>query len=506
VTRIVDGPRWWAGVEPDKTAVVFEGDELTYGELDTWSDRLAHRLVELGSRPGDRVGILAGNCLEYCVSAVAVLKTGGVLVPMSTRLTVAELVILTESSQPRLVLTDAELQDKCREAAEAGTGYAVARLEEEATPVRQGERRRFEIADVDPGEPAALIYTSGTTGRPKGVIFTNRSVLGFISEWGLTEDGFNHDMRQLMVLPLGGAPGTVWGIIHVFVRGATLVLHRQFRPDDALAALTDQRITCLLGVPILYDQIAAQPGFADADLSALTTAHVGGARVSDQMLRAYGAKGVLLRQIYGMTEAGGSACANPKHLAIDRPEFCGRGNVFTRLRVVRPDGSDCDPGEPGEILIKGPSLTPGYWGNPEATAETIVDGWLHSGDLGVLDEDGNLRMVDRLKDLIISGGLNISPTEIENVIDELDAVVEVAVVPAEDPKFGETPAAIVRLSAELEADAIVAHCNGRLADFKVPRYVIVTDEPLPRMASGKLAKRIIREQHPDIANVHAKVR
>jgi fatty-acyl-CoA synthase len=292
----------------------------------------------------------------------------------------------------------------------------------------------------------------------------------------------------------------------VAVRGGTLFLHRQFRPADTLKALEENRVTVFLGVPILYEQMAAQPGFAAADLSSLVTAHVGGARVSDQLLRAYGAKNVLLRQIYGMTEAGGSATANAKADALEHPEMCGRGGPFTRLRVVRDDGTDCDPGEPGEILIKGPANTPGYWGNPEATAETIVDGWLHSGDLGTLDETGNLRMVDRLKDLIISGGLNISPTEIENVIDELDAVVEVAVIPAEDEKFGETPAAIVRLQAELSAQQIIEHCNTRLADFKVPRYVIVTDEALPRMASGKLAKRIIREQHPDIARVHVKIR
>jgi fatty-acyl-CoA synthase len=313
-------------------------------------------------------------------------------------------------------------------------------------------------------------------------------------------------MRQLLVLPLGGAPGTIWGIVHAAVRGGTLYLHRQFRPADTLKALEEHRITVFLGVPILYEQMAAQPGFADADLSSLVTAHVGGARVSDQMLRAYGSKNVLLRQIYGMTEAGGSATANAKADALEHPEMCGRGGPFTRLRVVREDGTDCDPGEPGQILIKGPAVTPGYWGNPEATAETIVDGWLHSGDLGTLDATGNLRMVDRLKDLIISGGLNISPTEIENVIDELEQVIEVAVIPADDEKFGETPAAIVRLHAEVDPRQIIEHCDARLADFKVPRYVIVADEPLPRMASGKLAKRIIREQHPDIAGAHAKVR
>ncbi|MHB8694801.1 MAG: class I adenylate-forming enzyme family protein [Solirubrobacteraceae bacterium] len=505
MSLIVDGPRWWARVAPDKPAVVFEGDELGYAALDGWSDRVGALLGARGVTPGARVGILAGNSIEYVVAVVAVLKAGAVVVPMSTRLTVAELVTLTESSEPWLVITDAEQEDRAAEASAAGIGYSLA-LIGEITELRDGERITYSRTEVDPDEPAALIYTSGTTGEPKGVIFTNTSILSFIAEWGLTEDGFDHDMRLLWLLPLGGAPGTIWGIIHTIVRGSTMYLERTFRPAQAVAAIAAHRITCMLGVPILFEQMSLQENYSEADLKTLTTAHVGGARVSDQLLRSYSDKGVLLRQIYGMTEAGGSASANAKADAIDHPERCGRGNVFTQLKVVRHDGSECEPGEPGEILIKGPSITKGYWRNPEATAQTIVDGWLHSGDLGELDETGNLRMVDRLKDLIISGGLNISPTEIENVIDELEAVVEVAVVPAEDEKFGETPAAIVRLSAELKPGEIVAHCNGRLADFKVPRYVILTDEPLPRMASGKLAKRVIRERHPDIADLHAKVR
>jgi fatty-acyl-CoA synthase len=505
VSLIVDGPRWWAVHAADKPAVVFEGDQITYAELDAWSDRVATMLAGRGIDAGDRVGTLAGNSIEYYVAVIAVLKTGAIVVPMSTRLTIAELVILTGSSTPKIVIVDDANAEHAAEASAQGCRYDRINVMD-ITDLRTGGRTPFPRVEVDPAEPTALIYTSGTTGRPKGVIFSNRSVLGSIHEWGLTEEGFVHGMRQLTVLPLGGAPGTVWGIIHAAVRGGTLYLTRQFRPAETLQALEQNKITVFLGVPILYEQMAAQPGFTGADLSSLVTAHVGGARVSDQMLRAYGAKNVLLRQIYGMTEAGGSATANARADALTHPEMCGRGGPFTQLRVVRDDGTDCDPGEPGEILIKGPAVTPGYWGNAEATAETIVDGWLHSGDLGTLDETGNLRMVDRLKDLIISGGLNISPTEIENVIDELDAVVEVAVIPADDDKFGETPAAIVRLKHDLEPEAIVEHCNAQLADFKVPRYVIVTDEPLPRMASGKLAKRILREQHPDIAQVHAKVR
>ena len=502
---VIDGPEWWARAEPEKTALQFEGDSLSYRELNDWADRAAADLVARGVEPGDRLAILAGNCIEYCVAVLGAVKAGAVIVPMNTRLTPKELAVLTTSSEPRILYTDEGLAGVADEVEGLGPSFDRVLLSD-LTAMREGEPVAFERPEVDPSEPAALIYTSGTTGTPKGVIFTNRSILGFIHEWGLTESGFRHDMRQIMVLPLGGAPGTIWGILHCFVRGGTLVLHRQFDPAEAVRSIEEDRVTCMLGVPVLFEQMAAQERFANADLSHWDTGHVGGAPVSDVMLRTYQEKGVLLRQIYGMTEAGGSATVNPREEALTKPDFCGQGGPFTKIRVVRDDGTDCDPDEPGEILIKGPSVTPGYWRNEEATVETIVDGWLHSGDIGVLDERGFLKMLERKKDMIISGGLNIAPAEIENTIMELDPVEEVAVIAAADEKFGETPAAVIRTGSELTAEQVVAHCTEQLADFKIPRYVIFSDQPLPRMASGKIAKRILRESHPDIAEKHERVR
>jgi len=215
---------------------------------------------------------------------------------------------------------------------------------------------------------------------------------------------------------------------------------------------------------------------------------------------------VLLRQIYGLTEGGGSITVNPRRFAVDKPEMCGRGGPFTRFKTVRPDGADCEPGEEGEILIQGPAVTPGYWNNPDATRAAFVDGWLRTGDLGVVDEDGLLRMVDRLKDMIISGGINIAPAEIENTIAAIDDVEEVAVIPVPDDKFGETPAAVVKLRRPVPAEQIIAYCNEHLADYKVPRYVVELDKPLPRMASGKIAKRILKELLPDIPSTFPRVR
>jgi fatty-acyl-CoA synthase len=208
-------------------------------------------------------------------------------------------------------------------------------------------------------------------------------------------------------------------------------------------------------------------------------------------------KGIVIRQIYGQTECGGNATIMPEALAREAPEKCGWGGPFTTLVTVRPDGSRCDPGEVGEILIRGPGQMQGYWNNPAATAEALRDGWLHTGDLGVLDERGLLTFVDRMKDIIISGGLNISAAEVERAVAEFPGVEEVLVIAAPDPKFAETPMAVLYANAAIDVPALIAHCNSRLADYKVPRYVVVEPEPLPRLATGKLSKPAVRARYKD---------
>ena len=217
------------------------------------------------------------------------------------------------------------------------------------------------------------------------------------------------------------------------------------------------------------------------------------------VIRSWLDKGVLLRQAYGMTELGGISSLNPPEQAVERPESVGRGTVFTRHRVVRPDGTDCDPEEPGEIIVSGPGVTPGYWRNDAAYAEAMRDGWFHSGDIGIKDADGYIRVVDRLKDIIITGGYNVAPSEIEAVISELPQVIEVCVVSAADAKFGEAPAAVIYAQDAMTAEQVTAHCRERLAGYKVPRHVIVETQPLERMASGKIARRTIRDAHPELA-------
>ena len=203
--------------------------------------------------------------------------------------------------------------------------------------------------------------------------------------------------------------------------------------------------------------------------------------------------------MYGMTEVGGCGTVPRAADALARPDLCGDGSVFTEVKTVRPDGSDCDPGEEGEIVMRGPATMLRYWGNPEATEEILRDGWVLSGDLGVIDELGYLRFVDRLKDIIISGGFNVSPSEVEAVIAQVSGVTEVAVIAALDAQWGETPAAIV-YGDDIDEQAILEAARCELAVFKVPRYVVRASEPLPRMASGKIARRQLRETYADLAD------
>lgn len=490
---VTDGLVYWAREAPKRPAIVYDGDDVVdYRTLDGWTDAAAHHLAERGLRPGDRIGVIGNNSLEWCAAAIGALKLGAIAVPYNNRFTPDELRYLVEDSAPRLVLTDTEHQERMA-AALPGTDVPWHPLTD-VTALRGADADPVPRPAAERDDPAIVVYTSGTSSRPKGVIFSHRSMFNLISEFALAEPVMRPGARIIYLLSMAGAPGLPWHILHPLTHGMTIFYERGFDAPTALRRIRDERIQVLSGVPVLYEQMAAQPEFADADLSSLELATVAGARCSASMLNAWLEKGVTVRQAYGMTEMGGLSTLNPVEQALTRPESVGRGTVFTRHRVVRPDGTDCDAEEPGEIIISGPGMTPGYWHNEQATADAIRDGWFHSGDVGIKDADGYIRVVDRLKDLIITGGFNVAPSEIENVISEMPGVAEVCVISVHDPKFGETPAAIV-YGEGLSADAVTAHCRTRLAGYKVPRHVVLRDAPLERMASGKIARRVIRDAY-----------
>ncbi|GAA4548825.1 class I adenylate-forming enzyme family protein [Pseudonocardia xishanensis] len=503
---VVDALRWWVHTVPGHPAIDFDGDVLDYAALDGWSDGVAHRLRDTGVGPGDRVGIVGANSVEWCVAALGAWKVGAVVCGFNQRFLAAELGALVELCEPTVVVGDAAHLPLLDEVLAAGAVFAPLGLEEVVGAARGGEHPPTPAHDAQPDDPTAIVFTSGTTGTPKGVVFTHRTIAGIMHEWSLGEPVAPNDLRVLLVLPMFTAAGVVWGLARSLVQGGTLYLQPRFDPPRALDVLQQARITTFTGPPILFEQVSQVPGFESARMEHLTTAWVGGARVPVPLLEKWRPRGVALRQIYGQTEIGGTATAMSAEGALVHPDKCGTGGVFTRIRVVDADDRDCAPGEVGEIVMRGPGMLPGYWRNEEATKQALRGGWLHTGDLGTLDADGLLTYVDRMGEMINSGGLKISPAELETVLAQAPGVAEVAVIPVSDDKFGETPAAVVHADGDLDPAALVAFASARLADYKVPRYVIAHDGPLPRMASGKVAKRDLRGVYADAAERFPRVR
>lgn len=480
---------WWARMRPSQPAVVLGGEPLSYHECKAWSDRVAAMLIDNGLAPGDRVAICSANSLSYVALIMGTIRAGGIASPVNSRYTSREIRELCVTTEPSFFFAAPEQMARVIEA-----GFKPREMSE-ITKLREGDPAVVRH-DPDPDAPVTIIATSGSTATPKGVVFTNRAMTAYAQNWAVEEVVSPPGARAMSLAPLNTAAGFVQ-LMHYSTLGCTLYIEPQFIAARALKLIEEERIACIGGVPAFFEFMAALPEFADADLSSIKLATAGGARVSRQLLEAYKTKGVIIRQIYGQTEIGGNASIMPEHLALSSPEKCGWGSVFMDLRVVRPDGTDCAAGEPGEILMRSPSMMEGYWRNPEETARAIRDGWLWSGDIGVLDEDGLLTFVDRMKDLIISGGLNISAAEVERVVSEFPGVVEALAIAAPDDKFGETPLIVYHGPAEIDVSELINYCNANLSNYKVPRYVAFSADPLPRLATGKLSKPAIRAMYAD---------
>jgi fatty-acyl-CoA synthase len=483
---------WWSQETPDQPALSYEDEAISFRELFGWAGRVADYLQKHGVRPGDRVAIVGTNSLHYAVLAWGLVRLGAIGAPLSFRSTASELREWFDELAPALVFTDTERRPAVAEAlGETAPGKLL--MLDIISKLRHGTDPRLSYEPADDA-PAFIIGTSGSTGRPKGVIYTHRMVATYASEFALMEPRCGRGSSVLMVGPFSSGSGYLV-MSQCITQGATVYIESRFQPERALELLTKHRITTFMAAPIFFERIAALPDFTGADLSSLYWTQVGGARVSRALLDTWRDKGVVLRHAYGSTEAGGAWGARDD-VAVSQPHKCGRGGMFSEYAIMLDDGSVTRHGGPGEILIRSACMTVGLWDNPSATQEALREGWLHTGDLGEIDETGNLTFVDRLKDIIISGGLNISAAEVERVIADVPGIDEVAVIVAQDPGFGETPLAIVHGdSSQFTAASIVAHCNRHLANFKVPRYVTIETDPLPRLPSGKIAKPLLRQKY-----------
>ena len=489
-----DGLEYWARRNPDKVAVVLDRDQrLTYADLARWSDGVAEHLLQRGVGTGQNVAIAAANCIAWVAAAFGVLKTGATIAPFNDRLQGEELAYLAEYSEASLIIADGPRAARLEKA-----GVATARLAlEDIEQFRSGAAPCWHPVRVSSDTTAMIIFTSGSTARPKGAMMPHGNYLAKFMELRLLDARLGPDTRSLMPFGLHSSPGLPWGILFTTTLGGTLYCTTKYEAAGTLRTLTEERITFFIGVPMVYDQISQLPGFADADLSALTFARVGGATPALDTLARWRDADVVVRQLYGMTEVGGGSIIASEEEARANPAACGRGLAFSRFRILRDDGSECAADEPGHVLLQGPGMMKGYWRLPEATAEALVDGWMDTGDIGQVDADGYFTFVDRSKEMIKAGGYNVSPSEIEAVLARHDAVIEAAVFAVKDDKFAESPCACIYTATEVSTQEILDFCAERLAGFKLPRLIARLDEPLPRLANEKVDRRALKARFAD---------
>ncbi|MFC5747202.1 class I adenylate-forming enzyme family protein [Actinomadura rugatobispora] len=490
--------RYWGRTRPDRDAIIFNDTAMTWGELDAVSDALARGLAGRDVRRGDRVGILMTNKPEVAALMLATVKLGAICVPLNFRLRGNELAPLLEDAAPKVVIADGDLAGLLEEARRTVEFEIFALGGSDVPPYSDllVEDGPVPLADIGDTDPAFICYTSGTTGVQKGALLTHAGILS-VGQAAAVAHGLTGRDRVLAIAPLVYT-GSGISVFMQFVvyPGSTMVLLQDFDAERALDILEDHRITATTMVPVIWERMAMLPKFGKARLADFTFAGAGGAPVRLDLLEAFRSRGIPLTQVYGLTEASGLASSMRYEDAVSRPGFSGLPLVGTDIRIAAAEGGFAAPGEVGEILIKGPHVMKGYWRRPGATAETVVDGWLRTGDVGLQDEDGFLKLVDRSKDMLISGGLNVYPAEIERALAGVDGVLELAVIGVPDESWGEVPLVVFGCDGDPTevASRLATVSQTRLAGFKQPRYAVVNDGPLPRTFSGKLAKVVLRER------------
>lgn len=491
-----------AELTPHRVAIDFEDRRITYEELNARANRAAHALAALGVTRGDRVAVLAENCPEYVEIFFACAKSGFVLAPVSHRLSEEEMAWQINDSQPKGIIASREWEATARGLIRAESqflwslGTPGVSIDQKNSDYEQAldEQPATEPEDTNASDdPVMILYTSGTTGRPKGAVLTHGNFF-----WAnlniLVNADVSHDEVSLMFLPMFHIGGWNVNTLVVFLKGGTVVLERAFNAERILELIPRKKVTMIMGVPATYLFMSQAPGFANADLSTVRLMIVGGAPMPEPLLRTYAARGIDIVQGYGLTELAPNALILPMDEAQTRLGSAGKPYFFTDTHLMDESGALLGPGSTGEIVASGPVVMQGYWKRDDATSETVRDGWLHTGDIGRMDADGFVWVVDRTKDMIITGGENVYPAEIENVLYALDEVSEVAVIGVPDVRWGESILAIVVAKAgrEVTEADVIGHCHKHLGRFKVPRQVEIRSEPLPRTPAGKVRKSELR--------------
>jgi long-chain acyl-CoA synthetase len=477
---------------PDAPAIRLGEVELSYAELDDRSARLAALLVAKGMGRGDRVGVMLPNVPEFPVSYYGVLRTGGVVVPMNVLLKRREIAFYLEDSGAELLLAWHGFGEEARLGTEDASAELVE-VEPEPFAALLAEHEPVpELAATDEEDTAVILYTSGTTGKPKGAELTHANLLTNARISGETMSEVREGDVVLGSLPLFHSFGQTVSMNGSLRMGACLTMLPRFDPGEALATIQRDRVTHFQGVPTMYGALLHHPERESFDTSSLRNCITGGASMPVEVLHGFeDAFGCVVLEGYGLSETSPVSCSN--HPDRERKA----GSIGTpiegvEMRLVDEDDNEVAPGEVGEVTIRGHNIMKGYWRNPEATAEAMRGGWFHSGDMARTDEDGYFYIVDRKKDLIIRGGYNVFPREVEEVLYEHPKIREAAVVGIPHPQLGEEvgAAVVVHEGEQLLPEEVGGYVKERLAAYKYPRLVWFVDE-LPKGPTGKILKREI---------------
>lgn len=494
-----------------KTALISGAHALSYEELAERTDLLAGALKNRGVAKGDRVAYLGENHPSFVETFFACGLIGAIFVPLNTRLAAPELQFQLQDSGARLLvnahaleevaaasLKDTEVTHRLVVAPDGGPERSAVKLPTGVEPYEEvigaSDGTAMDVA-VSLDDGAMILYTSGTTGKPKGALLTHGNIT-----WNCINTVVDMDLNRndiaLMISPLFHVASLDMGLLPMLLKGATVVLESKFDAGRVLKLIGQHKVTTLNGVPTTFQMLCDHPEWSTADLSSMDKLTCGGSAVPQRVLDAYEERGIGFTACYGMTETAPGATMLPVSASKMKAGSAGLPHFFTDVRIADPMGGRALPGEVGEIQISGPNVIKEYWNRPEATADSYADSsWFRSGDMGHQDEGGFLFVSDRIKDMIISGGENIYPAEVEAAIAELPAVGSVAVIGVADDKWGEVPRAIVTLreGAALTEEQLRSHLDGRLARYKIPKSVVFVEE-MPRTASGKIRKTDLRKQ------------
>ena len=483
---------------PDREAIVFKSRSITYRQLNTAVDRAAYLLRDLGVRPGDRVGLYSENRPEWISLYYGLIRLGAVVVCISAAYRKTELDHLLKDSQPTCVLTSAGLADCLppRESLPEIKDFIIIESQAALTgldrPPDNNSVAPFPEQDRDSDDPCVILYTGGTTGFPKGAMLTHKNIL-FTAQNACYHERTDQQDRGLCFLPLYHVFAGNHIMNNLLYAGGTLVLHDGFDLDEIVSSIEVNRVSRLYAVPTIYIRLLNNRD-CHSRIRSVAYSFSAATSMPEEIVRQWrDVFGLNIHEAYGMTES--SALATFNHLYRHKVGSVGTPAGIVEIRIVDRNDRPVPPGQEGEILISGPNVMKGYFNQPEETAKALAGGWLHSGDVGRIDEDGYLYIVDRLKDMIISGGLNVYPTEVENVLYLHQAVEECAVVGRLDPEYGEAVIAFVHLKqgCDCRSDELIRFCKENMASYKAPKKIIFVEE-FPRTPQGKLLKRELRKR------------